>query len=142
MRAPIAIGGLAVCAAADDPVSPYQETAVNRVRATMRDSNAKIENVVFHPVPGPGLEGRSYVCGYARSSTDNNARSESSSTTSVSITYCSSNNSVTLTTWRPPHHYAIRLLYRWIDLTCQTVKLASRQIDENQAMDALANFTA
>jgi hypothetical protein len=87
MRAPIAIGGLAICAAAvlflfladdpdDDPASPYQETAVNRVRATMRDSNAKIENVVFHPVPGPGPEGRSYVCGYARSSTDNNARSE------------------------------------------------------------------
>ena len=45
MRAPIAIGGLAVCAAVvlslflaedpdDDPASPYQETAVNRVRAT------------------------------------------------------------------------------------------------------------
>jgi hypothetical protein len=60
----------------DNPASGYQETAINRVRATMRDPNAKIENVVFHPVPGPGPEGRSYACGYARPSTDNNVRSE------------------------------------------------------------------
>ncbi len=88
MRAPIAIGA-AMCAAVsvlfivfaeensdDNPANPYLETARTRVKATMRDSNAKIEDVVFHPVPGPGPAGRSYACGYARPSTGDNARSE------------------------------------------------------------------
>jgi hypothetical protein len=88
MKAPIAIG-VSLCVAAGvlfllfaednpdaSPAAPYLETAVSRVRATMRDNDAKIENVVFHPVPGPGPIGRSYACGYARSSTATNARSE------------------------------------------------------------------
>jgi hypothetical protein len=88
MKAPIAIG-VAICAAAGvlllvfeqdgpdiSPAAAYLETAASRVRETMRDNDAKIENAVFHPIPGPGPTGRSYACGYARSSTANNARSE------------------------------------------------------------------
>jgi hypothetical protein len=52
-----------------DEVNSYNETAINRVRETMRDPDAKIENVVFHPVPGPGPGGHSYACGSATSST-------------------------------------------------------------------------
>jgi len=60
----------------DRLVRLYQELAINRVKMTMRDSNAKTENVVFHPVPGDGPEGRSYVCGSVRPSMDVHARPE------------------------------------------------------------------
>jgi hypothetical protein len=88
MRPPIVIGS-AVCVAAgffflfvaenhsdDDPAAAYSETAINRVKATIRDPNAKFENVLFHPMAGPGPDGRSYVCGYAKSSTDKNAKAQ------------------------------------------------------------------
>src|SRR6478609_499441 len=47
-----------------------QELAVNRVKMTMRDLDAKTENVLFHPMPGDGPNGRSFVCGYVRPSRD------------------------------------------------------------------------
>jgi hypothetical protein len=34
-----------------DEENRYQETTINRVRATMRDPDARIENVVFRPLP-------------------------------------------------------------------------------------------
>jgi hypothetical protein len=48
----------------------YQELAANGIKRTLRDDNAKTENVVFHPMPGEGREGHSYACGYVRPSTD------------------------------------------------------------------------
>jgi hypothetical protein len=56
---------------ADDAlVRTYQELAVVRVKMTMRDVNAMTENVLFHPMPGDGPDGRSYVCGYVKPSRD------------------------------------------------------------------------
>jgi hypothetical protein len=48
----------------------YQELAANGIKRTLRDVNAKTENVIFHPMPGEGREGHSYACGYVRPSTD------------------------------------------------------------------------
>jgi hypothetical protein len=48
----------------------YQELAANGIKRTLRDDNAKTEDVVFHPMPGEGREGHSYACGYVRPSTD------------------------------------------------------------------------
>jgi hypothetical protein len=48
----------------------YQELAANGIKRTLRDDNAKTENVIFHPMPGEGREGHSYACGYVRPSTD------------------------------------------------------------------------
>jgi hypothetical protein len=39
-----------------------------QVRIHLKDVNAKIENMVFHPYPGEGRHGLSYVCGYVRPS--------------------------------------------------------------------------
>jgi hypothetical protein len=79
MKPAIAIA-LIVCAAllywlADSPdeASPYQETAISRVRETMRDPDAKIENVIVHPLPGEGPHGLSFACGDATPSRDINA---------------------------------------------------------------------
>jgi hypothetical protein len=48
----------------------YQELAANGIKRTLRDDNAKTENVIFRPMPGDGREGHSYACGYVRPSTD------------------------------------------------------------------------
>jgi len=82
-RAPPAIGiAIIVCAAvlywltdSPDEASPYlsQDTVVDRVRETMRDPDAKIENVVVHPLSGEGQHGLSFACGDATPSRDINA---------------------------------------------------------------------
>jgi hypothetical protein len=63
-------------AADENLVRLYQELATNRIKMTLRDVNAKTENVVFHPMPGEGPEGNSYACGYVRPSTDAYAKPE------------------------------------------------------------------
>jgi hypothetical protein len=46
------------------------EVAAVSIKMTLHDVNAKTENVIFHPMAGDGPNGRSYVCGYVKPSTD------------------------------------------------------------------------
>ena len=39
-----------------------------RVKTALHDVDATFENVVFHPLRGPGKEGNSYACGFVRPS--------------------------------------------------------------------------
>jgi hypothetical protein len=53
--------------------SSHTMLAKVQVKIALHDAGAEFENVVFHPAPGAGREGRSYACGYVRTSYNSRA---------------------------------------------------------------------
>jgi hypothetical protein len=51
-------------------MTSYQGLAAVHAKMALHDVNAKIENIVFHPMAGEGQHGNSYACGYIKPSTD------------------------------------------------------------------------
>ena len=51
-------------------ITSYEGIAAVHAKMALHDVNAKIENVVFHPMAGEGQHGNSYACGYIKPSTD------------------------------------------------------------------------
>jgi hypothetical protein len=51
-------------------ITSYEGLAAVHAKMALHDVNAKIENIVFHPMAGEGQHGNSYACGYIKPSTD------------------------------------------------------------------------